>query len=173
MICHRSLKDDIAFARDEEKLEKLFPAISEDPQLMRKQIRGYVRILALRFKVPKARAIFRDASDLLTLKRYPEAKECYQEVLKELLVSDYKNTGRISVSEKKKLRQVSHYNIACIESLSGNTKRGLLSLRNAFKAGFNDWNHLYFDPDLEEVRKDPEFQALVDHFRKQPYNKER
>ncbi len=173
MICHHSLKDDPSFARDEEKLEKLLPGISEDPELIKKQIRGYVRILALQFKVPKARAIFRDAGDLLKLKRYPEAKECYLDVIEELLVSDSQEGRRIPPAERKNLRQVSHYNIACIESLAGNSRKGLLSLRNAFKAGFNDWNHLYFDPDLEEVRKDPEFQALVDHFRKQPYNKKR
>ena len=39
-------------------------------------------------------------------------------------------------------------------------------LRQAKKHGWNDPSTLEIDPDLEPLRKDPEFQALLEEFKK-------
>jgi Flp pilus assembly protein TadD len=53
------------------------------------------------------------------------------------------------------------YNLACVESLSGNTDKSLFHLENALKLGFRDKMSVEKDPDLNNARFRPEFNALV------------
>jgi tetratricopeptide (TPR) repeat protein len=53
------------------------------------------------------------------------------------------------------------YNMACVESLSGNMDKSLFHLENALKLGFRDRGSLEKDPDLEDVRMNPGFRLLV------------
>jgi hypothetical protein len=53
------------------------------------------------------------------------------------------------------------YNLACVESLSGNTDKSLSHLENALKLGFRDRGSLATDQDLVNVRKNPGFRLLV------------
>ncbi len=162
MICHHSLHDEVALKRDEAKMEKLLkPFKSEDEKGIQRRIRAYVKLLSLEFNIARPRSLSRDAEQLLKLKQYKKAEKVYREVLERL--DDPKE--KISTYERKGLRAVAHYNIACIASLSGKPRRGLLSLRQALKAGYKDWNFLLSDPDLEPVRKLPGFPPLLDRYR--------
>jgi tetratricopeptide (TPR) repeat protein len=53
------------------------------------------------------------------------------------------------------------YNLACVESLSGNTGKSLFHLENALKLGFRDRGSLEKDHDLEHVRKNAGFRLIV------------
>jgi protein O-mannosyl-transferase len=53
------------------------------------------------------------------------------------------------------------YNQACVEALSGNSRKALRHLESALRLGFQDWNSLENDPDLESIRTIPDFQRIV------------
>ena len=61
---------------------------------------------------------------------------------------------------------VVHYNLAC--SLEQNSLRdeALVSLRHAFERGYDDFDHLDLDNDLELLRNDPRYLTLAAEFRK-------
>lgn len=60
---------------------------------------------------------------------------------------------------------VVQYNLAC--SLEQNALRedALAALRRAFERGYDDFEHLELDADLEVLRNDPRYLALVAEFR--------
>jgi adenylate cyclase len=53
------------------------------------------------------------------------------------------------------------YNAACFYASNGETKRAIDSLRQALAAGFNQIVWIKRDPDLESIRKDPEYLELI------------
>jgi tetratricopeptide (TPR) repeat protein len=53
------------------------------------------------------------------------------------------------------------YNIACAHSLMGNRDEALLWLGRAVAAGFADADHARRDSDLENIRDDPRFEAIL------------
>lgn len=57
------------------------------------------------------------------------------------------------------------YNGACIHMLTGNTARALQYLEQALIAGFDDFDHLYTDTDLNPLRPLPAFKALLAKYR--------
>ena len=54
-----------------------------------------------------------------------------------------------------------HYNLACSLSLIGKLDEALSSLRTAIERGYDDWEHLARDEDLEQLRKLEAFDRLV------------
>jgi thiol-disulfide isomerase/thioredoxin len=62
--------------------------------------------------------------------------------------------------EEKILVSRSIYNEACTLALSGDSAGAIRSLKEAFDAGFEDAGHVEADPELDSLRKLPEFQAL-------------
>ena len=62
---------------------------------------------------------------------------------------------------------VFHYNLACSQSLLGQTDLALGSLRSAIELGYRNLDLLETDADLEAVREDPRFPELIESiFRK-------
>lgn len=59
---------------------------------------------------------------------------------------------------------VSHYNLACSYALLGKIPEALSSLEKALVLGYSDMAHLRKDADLENLRKDPRFRALLARF---------
>ncbi len=53
------------------------------------------------------------------------------------------------------------YNVACLFALEGRKDDAIGCLTQAFKAGFGDVDWIAHDPDLESLRDDPRFQALL------------
>jgi serine/threonine protein kinase/Tfp pilus assembly protein PilF len=53
------------------------------------------------------------------------------------------------------------YNIACAFALEGQTKEAILTLQKAVDNGFGHWKWIEHDADLDALRSDPEFIALL------------
>jgi serine/threonine protein kinase/tetratricopeptide (TPR) repeat protein len=53
------------------------------------------------------------------------------------------------------------YNVACLFALEGERDRALERLQSALRAGFAHWDWIEHDPDLDSLRQDPRFQALL------------
>ncbi len=54
-----------------------------------------------------------------------------------------------------------YYNLACSHSLLGQIDFALEALEKAFELGYQNFDHLMKDPDLENLRKDYRFRQLL------------
>lgn len=54
------------------------------------------------------------------------------------------------------------YNLACVHSVMGNTDYGLDELDSALAKGFNDYDSLRKDPDLNNLRKTKEWRTILE-----------
>ena len=91
----------------------------------------------------------------------------------ELLGGLYTRLGRISDGlrmDRKLVRlqpanPTAHYNLACSLALSKRTRAALTELREAVALGYRDFDWMQQDPDLEPLKKSPEFQALLEQLK--------
>src|ERR1700749_3866334 len=98
------------------------------------------------------------------LRRCPD----YTEVIG-LLGGLYTKVGRISDGLKMDRKLVrlepenatAHYNLACSLALCKKRPDALKSLRKAVSLGYDDLDWMQQDPDLEELKSDPEFRKLL------------
>ncbi len=58
-----------------------------------------------------------------------------------------------------------YYNLACIAALQGDREAALAFFSNTIDTGWW-WHGAFDDPDLDSLRGDPEFEALMDEFRR-------
>lgn len=87
----------------------------------------------------------------------------------ELLGGLYTKTGRIAdgLRMDRKLVKLqpgnatAHYNLACSLALSKRKADALRSLHQAVALGYNDYDWMAHDPDLDGLKNAPEFQALL------------
>ena len=89
--------------------------------------------------------------------RYEQAVTNYDELLPILDDLDM-GSGNPQIDQ---IRQVAYYNIACCRSLQGKTKAALDAFAKALDAGYDDFDHLEKDTDLDPIRKDPRFVQLL------------
>ncbi len=54
-----------------------------------------------------------------------------------------------------------YYNIACMYSKKQNTEESIAWLKKAIKKGYNNWNQIKTDKDLENIRNTADFKALI------------
>ena len=54
-----------------------------------------------------------------------------------------------------------HYNLACSLALSKRHPEALRSLRDAVALGYRDFEWMSHDPDLQGLKRNPDFRALV------------
>jgi Flp pilus assembly protein TadD len=54
-----------------------------------------------------------------------------------------------------------HYNLACSLSLIGDIEGAFKELKKAVLLGYDDFSYILEDPDLENVRKHPQFKEFV------------
>jgi hypothetical protein len=59
------------------------------------------------------------------------------------------------------LNPIAHYNLACGLSLHGKTNEAIESLETAVTLGYNDLQWICDDIDLDPIRKDRKFKALL------------
>jgi hypothetical protein len=98
----------------------------------------------------------------------------YTQVI-EILGGLYTRQGRVADGLKMDRRLVklqpgnatAHYNLACSLALSRRKAAALLELRRAIKLGYSDFDWMQQDPDLEALKKHPEFQALLQQLKPQ------
>ena len=92
----------------------------------------------------------------------------YTDVI-EILGGLYTQTGRIADGLKMDRKLVrllpknatAHYNLACSLALSKRKSAALRSLQDAVALGYDDFDWMSQDPDLEDLKKDPAFKALL------------
>ncbi len=65
---------------------------------------------------------------------------------------------------------VVHYNLACSYALVGKVDQAIQTLERAIALGYHDCTYLEHDPDLEGIRRDPRFQALLGRVMRQQVN---
>src|SRR4051794_37426020 len=56
---------------------------------------------------------------------------------------------------------VARYNLACSLSMCGETRAAIEQLSQAIDHGYHDFGHLEVDPDLDSLRNDPAYVALL------------
>ncbi len=59
-----------------------------------------------------------------------------------------------------------HYNLACSFALLKRTELALKTLRRAVELGYEDFHYMREDRDLDAIRNDPRFHALLREFEK-------
>jgi tetratricopeptide (TPR) repeat protein len=59
-----------------------------------------------------------------------------------------------------------HYNLACRYALLKQPDQAFRSLRKAVELGYRDFRFMEQDRDLDSIRKDPRFRALVKEYRR-------
>jgi hypothetical protein len=59
-----------------------------------------------------------------------------------------------------------YYSVGCAYALAGSRRDALASLKRAVERGFADLEALETNPDLDGLRKDPEFQRILEDLRK-------
>ncbi len=98
----------------------------------------------------------------------------YTEVV-ELLGGLYTKHGRISdgLRMDRKLVKLlpdnatAHYNLACSLALLKRKADAIKSLRRAVSLGYTDFDWMQQDPDLDGLKKDPAFNALLTQLKPQ------
>ncbi len=60
-----------------------------------------------------------------------------------------------------------HYNLACDYALVGKVDQAIETLEHAVGLGYRDSTYLQRDPDLEGIRRDPRYVALVERVKGQ------
>lgn len=104
------------------------------------------------------------------LKRDPT----YTDVV-ELLGGLYTKVGRVSDGLKMDRKLVrllpknatAHYNLACSLALSKRRNDALRSLKQAIDLGYDDVDWMTQDPDLDDLKKHPEFLRLLEKLKPQ------
>jgi Flp pilus assembly protein TadD len=91
----------------------------------------------------------------------------------EILGGLYTKQGRIADGlkmDRKLIRlrpkdATAHYNLACSLALSGRKTDAIRALRKAVELGYRDFKWMVDDPDLESLRDNPRFAAIVAELR--------
>jgi hypothetical protein len=106
--------------------------------------------------------------EIIFLEPLAEALPACPEVLK-ILAEHYTTAGRYTdgLALDRRLAHlrpddpVVHYNLGCSLSLVGSVEEALETLVRAIHLGYNDFDHMRADPDLENARRDPRFEMLL------------
>jgi tetratricopeptide (TPR) repeat protein len=94
-------------------------------------------------------------------------RQCVEVI--EILGGLYTKLGRIADGLKMDRKLVrlqpsnatAHYNLACSLALSKRNAEALRSLRDAVALGYRDFEWMSHDPDLQGLKRNAEFRALV------------
>lgn len=54
-----------------------------------------------------------------------------------------------------------YYDAACLHSLMGEIEKSVEYLKTALESGYDDFNHLIRDPDLDNIREDDDYKGLM------------
>ncbi len=95
-----------------------------------------------------AALILEEGNNYLKIKKYEQAEKDYLQVL-----------------DLEPKNEFALYNLACCYSLWGKTEQALAYVKKAIEAGFEDASHMDQDTDLDPIRDDPRFKAMLDALR--------
>ncbi|PTX91127.1 hypothetical protein [Opitutus sp. ER46] len=93
----------------------------------------------------------------------------------EILAGLYTKQGRIADGLRMDRRLVklqpenatAHYNLACSLALSKQNRAALRALQHAIDLGYDDFDWMQQDPDLDALKERPEFIALLEQLKPQ------
>lgn len=97
----------------------------------------------------KAEGYSRLAHAYARLNRNEDAIDCYKKV----------------IELEPEMASMSYYNMACAYSVLKRVDDGIEAIRKAIEAGYDDYDWMQLDGDLNNLRKDPRFQELVKKLR--------
>jgi thiol-disulfide isomerase/thioredoxin len=99
--------------------------------------------------------LLEEAMEQLQRKDYEGALQTYATVIRRVERADAPEEQRAQVL------QLAHYNSACALSLQGKKEAALDRFEKALEHGFLDFDHIAKDTDLDAIRDDDRFKALV------------
>ncbi|MHB8111005.1 MAG: tetratricopeptide repeat protein [Syntrophorhabdaceae bacterium] len=132
-----------------------------------KQGMSYVSIA----KNAKSRNIFNENLDNAisefsnAINKDPNYAEAYSARAAAYMLQKKNNKALDDLKKAKELKPDSasiRYNLACLHSVMGNTDYGLDELDAALSKGFNDYDSLRKDPDLNNLRKHKEYRLILE-----------
>ena len=93
-------------------------------------------------------------------------------IVMEMLAGFYTKSGRIDegleldrkIVELDPDNAISHYNLACSLALKNKAGDAIAALRTALEQGYDDFQWLLDDPDLNGLHENPSFSALLSEF---------
>lgn len=113
-------------------------------------------------------AMWREAVEQVQKKKYEDALVVFENII------GLEPNGYVgdSFSLRTELFKISHYQMACVYSMMGNSDASLESLREALNAGFEDFKQIRTDPELSRVRESEEFEDLMSRYDESVFNAE-
>jgi hypothetical protein len=108
--------------------------------------------------------LMQDVRKAIDEQNYAKVERCYQTILDE--------NAKLSkeVQEKVGLDEGGiYYNLACSQSLQKKKQAALRSLEQAYQNGWADYRHALKDTDLDNIRSDKRFQAVMDKMKEHDY----
>lgn len=88
--------------------------------------------------------------------RWDQACETYGQILERLQNLSGNDEAKAEV------RGLCHYNTACARALQGKKEEAITAFGASLDDGFDDWDHIAKDTDLDSIRKEPRFIQLVE-----------
>ncbi|MCX8069414.1 MAG: tetratricopeptide repeat protein, partial [Thermodesulfovibrionales bacterium] len=104
----------------------------------------------------------------LAIQKYPQYDTAYSNRAVAYMQQKKFNKAMDDLKEAEKINPNNantHYNFTCWYSLQNQLDRSLDSLDKALSLGFNDYDMLRNDPDLNNVRKHPEFRKILEKYK--------
>lgn len=141
-------------------------------KLSRKLAALLVLLACALLAAPFARAQDDDDGDDDRDPRAARVQQAMQEAIHELEAKQYdaaiatlsgieKDVKDWPEEARRSILQLVHYNMACAYSLKGEKEKGVEEFEKALANGFDDVEHIQQDPDLDNIRKEPRFQAAL------------
>lgn len=99
------------------------------------------------------------------IKKDPNYAEAYSNRAVAYMLQKKNNKALDDLKKAKEIKPDSatiRYNLASVHSLMGNTDYGLDELDAALSKGFNDYDSLRKDPDINNLRKSKEFRHILE-----------
>lgn len=92
-----------------------------------------------------------------------EANAAYEEGCKKYgRVLDIIQPLDIPDEQKNQVKTLCYYNTACGRSLQGKKDEALTAFAAAVDAGWDDWDHVAKDTDLDNIRNEPRFAQIIE-----------
>jgi Flp pilus assembly protein TadD len=104
------------------------------------------------------------------LERRPEYFEALKAHAKNLALARRHHEGLQIDRQITRLRPqdpLARYNLACSLVLTRNLDEAIVELRRAIELGYRDFSFMRQDRDLDPIRKDPRFRALMREYERQ------
>lgn len=107
-------------------------------------------------EMQKLDEVYQRANEAISAKNYEAAIAAYDELFK--LLADAKLDAEVKQSVESSCR----YNLACAYALTGKKAEALAAFDRAVELGFDDWDHVAEDTDLDSIRNEEGFKKSLE-----------